>query len=229
MYSKTYGNGKTVLYLHGWGASGQAFEPVVRHLPNYLNITVDFYGFGNSPPPPEQGFTVSVYADKTAEFLRGCNQQKAVIVAHSFGCRVALVMAVKYPEFVDRMLLFAPAGLRRFSFKRWAKVRLYKLRKRLCKRKKLQGGSDDYNATPDALKSTFVKVVNQDLSAYARKIRCKTLIIAAKQDAAVPYRDAKRLHKLVKNSDFTGIDGDHFALFYMPEVYAKIIRLFAEE
>lgn len=229
MYCEIFGQGKKILYLHGWGASGAMFSPVVKRLPDYCNITIDFAGFGNSPPPPKEGFSVFDYAEQTAELLRELNVEKAVIVAHSFGCRIAMILAVKYPQFVERMLLFAPAGLRRFSFGRWCKVRLYKARKRLCPSKAAQCGSSDYKATDERLKSTFVKVVNQDLSRVARQIRCKTLIVAAKQDVAVPYNDAKRLHRLIKNSDFAAVDGDHFALFYSPEAFAKIIRLFTEE
>lgn len=228
LYYETFGQGKPILYLHGWGASGKAFAPIVKRLPNYLNTAVDFAGFGNSPMPPQEGFTVFDYAEQVAKLLKERNV-KTTIVAHSFGCRVAIVLAVKYPQFVDRLLLFAPAGLRRFSLKRWCKTRLYKLKKKLCPSKIKHAGSVDYQATPNELKSTFVKVVNQDLSAYARQIRCKTLIVAAKQDTAVPFADAKRLHRLVKNSDFAAIDGDHFALFYTPDAFAEIIGLFVEE
>ena len=229
LYYQTYGQGKPILYLHGWGASGDMFKSVAERLPQYLNIMIDFAGFGNSPLPPKEGFTVFDYAEQTADFLRGLKLSDVAIVAHSFGCRVAMVLAVKYPELVNRIALFAPAGLRRFSLARWCKIRLYKIKKRLKKDVKPQSGSADYQAPRDELKSTFIKVVNQDLSAYARKIGCKTLIIAAKQDNAVPFRDAKRLHRLVKKSDFVGIDGDHFALFYAPASFAEIVRLFTEE
>lgn len=229
MFSKTYGQGKPILYLHGWGASGDMFAPIVQDLPSYRNITVDFAGFGNTPAPPKDGFTVFDYAAQTAEFLRENGIEKAAIVAHSFGCRVAMILAADYPELIDRLVLFAPAGLRRFSFKRWCKVRLYKTRKLLGIGSKRQPGSADYQATSDELKSTFVKVVNQDLSSCARRIRCKTFIIAARQDTAVPYKDAKRLRKLIADCDFIGIEGDHFQLFYAPLSFARIIRLYMEE
>ena len=226
----TLGQGEIpILYLHGWGASGQAFYPVMEKLPRFFNVAVDFDGFGASPNPPEQGFTVEDYAENAAEIIRALNLPKAVIVAHSFGCRVSLVLAAKYPELIDRLLLFAPAGIRRFSFKRWCRVRLYKVKKRLGLSNRAASGSADYQATPDALKSTFVKVVNQDLSSYARQIRCKTLIVAGRQDKAVPYREALRLAKLIQNSDLAQICGDHFQLFYTPDTFAEIIRIFVEE
>lgn len=228
-FSETYGEGKPILYLHGWGASGSIFKPVVNCLPNYENVMIDFAGFGSSPPPPSSGYTVFDYAEQVAGFLEEKSLKNTVIVAHSFGCRVAMVLAVLYPQFVDRMLLFAPAGLRRFSLKRWFKVRFYKLRKRLFKGSNTDCGSDDYRNCSGQMKNTLIKVVNCDLSAYARRVGCKTHIIAAIGDTAVPFCDAKRLHRLIKNSDFTAIDGDHFALFYVPKTYARIIQMFVEE
>lgn len=229
MYFYAEGEGKTVLYLHGWGASSEAFRPVIRLLPFCRNIAVDFDGFGNSPAPPAEGYSVFDYADSLARFMRENNIVKATVVAHSFGCRVGMVLAANYPELVDGLLLFAPAGLRRFSLKRWCKIRFYKLKKRLHRSGLKPCGSADYQASPDCLKSTFVKVVNQDLSAYARKIRCNSLIVAAKADTAVPLRDAKRLHRLIVGSFLAEVEGDHFALFYSPAAFAQIIRLFVEE
>lgn len=227
-YFKVIGCGAPIVYLHGWGCDGSIFKSVAERLPDYSNYLLDFAGFGNSGAPPANGFTVFDYADLLAEFLEKNSLKNAVIAAHSFGCRVAMVVAATRPYLINRLLLFAPAGVRRPSFIRWCKVRAYKLGKRF-KIVKKNAGSADYQATPPHLKSTFIKVVNQDLSAYARKIACKTLIIAAKQDSAVPYSAAKRVSKLIKQSEFVTVDGDHFALFYAPSAFARIIKLFAEE
>lgn len=228
-YFKEVGQGKPIVYLHGWGADGSIFASTAALLPNYRNIMLDFAGFGLSPPPPPQGFNVFDYANQLADFLTSANLAKVTIVAHSFGCRVAMAVSALRPDLADRVLLFAPAGLRRKSFMRWCKVRYYKACKRLCPRRAERFASDDYKNAPPYLRNTFVKVVNYDLSQYARCVKCKTLIVAARGDTAVPLRDAKRLNKLISNSEFAQVNGDHFALFYAPAAFAEIIRLFVEE
>ena len=228
-YFKEAGQGKPVVYLHGWGADGSIFASTAALLSNYRNIMLDFAGFGNSAPPPEQGWDVFDYANQLADFLVSNSLTKVTLVAHSFGCRVAMVVSALHPDLVDRILLFAPAGLRRKSFVRWCKVCYYKICKRLCPKRAECFASDDYRNAPPHLRNTFVKVVNYDLSAYAKKVTCKTLIIAARKDKAVPLKDAKRLHRLIKQSDFYVVDGDHFALFYSPAAFANIVRLFVEE
>lgn len=221
---------ESVVYLHGWGCDGNIFAPVVERLPNFTNYCVDFDGFGKSPPPPEKGMTVSDYAESLKAFLTERSLCHVTLVGHSFGCRVAMVLAAKYPQLVSRMLLVAPAGLRKFSLRRWWRVRKYKFRKLLAKLKLAlppqSYGSEDYRNCSPAMRATFVKVVNEDLSRYAKGIKCPVLIVNGRSDAATPLAHAKRLARLIPNGELTEIDGDHYAFFYAPQAFANTIKIF---
>lgn len=223
-YEQT-GSGSPIIYLHGWGCDKSVFRPITDRLPNFCNYCIDFAGFGDSSAPPKRGWTVFDYANQLIEFLDERVGAAVTVVAHSFGCRVAAIAAVLRPELISGLLLIAPAGLRRFSLKRWFKVRRYKLKKLLHKADGL--GSDDYKQCGKAMRNTFVKVVNQDLSAYVRRITQPTLIVASKADQAVSVKDARRYAKLVKLSELVEIEGDHFAFFYAPKAFAETVSLFA--
>lgn len=220
------GQGCPIIYLHGWGAEGSIFRQVAHRLPQYSNYLLDFAGFGQSDLPDSKGWDVSDYAAQLIEFMSENGITSATLVGHSFGCRVAMFVAATRPDLVERMLLFAPAGLRRFSLKRFLKVKLFKLRKRFCPQKTKDGGSEDYRNCSDEMKRTFVKVVNQDLSEYAKRIKCHTLIVNGRQDTATPLKHAKRLNRLIENSELVEIDGDHFAFFYAPQAFADTIEIF---
>ena len=232
MYFEQYGSGAPVVYLHGWGCDGSIFLPIVKQLPHYANYTVDFAGFGRSNPPPDCGWTVADYAEQLREFLSKQGLMRVTLVGHSFGCRVALVLAASYPELVNRMLLVAPAGLRKFSLARWWKVRAYKLSKRIARLRNKQPvikyASQDYVNCSPAMRATFVKVINQDLSRYAKRVKCPVLIVNGRDDAATPLTHAKRLNKLMANSQLVEIDGDHFAFFYAPVAFANTVKNFVE-
>ena len=232
MYFERHGEGDPVVYLHGWGCDGSIFLPIVKKLPNYANYTVDFAGFGKSQPPPVCGYSVEDYALELKEFLSENNLQRVTLVGHSFGCRVALVLAASYPELVSRMLLVAPAGLRRFSFSRWWKVRIYKLSKSLARLRKKEPvakyASEDYVNCSESLRATFVKVINKDLSVYAKRVKCPVLIVNGREDTATPLTHAKRLNKLIANSSLVEIDGDHFAFFRAPVAFANTVKNFVE-
>ena len=234
MYFIKIGNGKPIVFLHGWGCDGSIFLPVAKLLPNNRCYLPDFNGFGKSPNPSASGWTVCDYAHALEAFFRLHNIEKATIVAHSFGCRVALVFSANNPNLVERLLLVAPAGIRHFSFARWCKVRRYKLRKFLCRmglchNLSEKSGSVDYNACEDGMKNTFVKVVNQDLSHYAKLVKTETLIVNGKEDEETPLSHAKELQKLMPNCTLVEIDGGHFAMFASPVAFANTIGYFMEE
>lgn len=229
-YYEQLGEGSsTIIYLHGWGASGSIFREVARRLPEYSNYLIDFAGFGQSEQPSLDGWTVFDYANQLIGFMSEQGIASATLVGHSFGCRVAMVVAATRPELVERLLLVAPAGLRRFSLKRWLKVKAYKLRKKLGLKNAEQSGSDDYRNCSDEMKRTFVKVVNQDLSRYAKRITSQTIIVNGRTDTATPLKHARRLNRLIKNSELVEINGDHFAFFYVPQAFADTVKIFVRQ
>lgn len=226
MYFVKTGSGKPIVFLHGWGCDGSVFLPVAKRLPDFTCYLVDLDGFGKSQELAASK-TVADYAEDVYAFL--CEQalERVTIVGHSFGCRVGIVLAATHPERVERMLFFAPAGLRRFSLKRWLRVRMYKLKKRFGIVDESHASADWLNSS-GTLRETFVKVVGEDLSQYARRIRCPVLIVNGCRDEATPPWHAKKLHRLVKGSSLVFVDGDHFALFRSPKAFAETISLFAE-
>ena len=231
MYFQLYGEGETaVVYLHGWGCDGSIFAPIAQRLPNYRNYLVDFSGFGKSSQPKDDGFTVADYAEELREFLAEQGLTHVTLVGHSFGCRVAMVLAATYPQLVERMLFVGPAGLRRFSFARWCKVARYKIRKFFAKMKfatlPQNSGSEDYRNCSPAMKRTFVKVVNEDLSRYAKRVKCPVLIVNGRSDTATPLKHAKRLQRFIPDCQLVEIDGGHYAFFCAPQAFANTVKNF---
>lgn len=226
MHFQKIGIGTPIVFLHGWGCDGSIFLPIAKKLNNFKSYLVDFNGFGKSPAPPQNGWGVEQYTEALKLFFKQHNLSNVCIVAHSFGCRVALVFAAKYPTLVQKMLLVAPAGIRQFSLRRWLKVRKYKLCKLFRPSVAAKFGSADYRACGDNMRNTFVKVINQDLSHFAKQVECPVLIVNGKSDAETPLKQARILNKLLKNSSLAEIDGDHFAFFKTPSAFAQAICYF---
>ncbi len=232
MHYLKVGNGAPIIFLHGWGCDGNIFLPIANRLGEYSCYLVDFEGFGKSPMPAQQGWCVYDYVQSLLQFVLKNNLKNFTIVAHSFGCRVALMFCALYPKYVQKILLVAPAGLKKFSLFRAFKVAKYKCAKFLCKigviKNLPNAGSADYKNCSPALKNTFVKVVCEDLSKYAKMVDCPTLIVNGKEDDATPLSHAKKLQKLMPNCQLTAIEGGHFALFYNTTAFAQTIKIFME-
>ena len=76
-----------------------------RFASDYLIITPDLPGFGQSPILPE-GFTISDVADCMLQFLSDQNIRDVAVIGHSLGGYVALSMIEKKPEIFSALGLF---------------------------------------------------------------------------------------------------------------------------
>ena len=70
-------------------------------------IALDLPGYGEAPEPARV-LTVERTADLVAAYLRSRRIGPAVIVGHSMGTQIALEVAVRHPDLVDRIVLIAP-------------------------------------------------------------------------------------------------------------------------
>lgn len=213
---KVYGenNQKSVLLLHGWGASLKAFEPVSKKLEqNYKVYAIDFPGFGESKEP-SRSYNVIDYAYIVKEFIEKLNIGKCVLVGHSFGGRVITKLVAELGYIPEKIVYVDAAGVKpKRSFSYYLKVYSYKLAKNTIKlfnsKEKAEeiiatlrknAGSDDYKNASENMKKTFINVVNEDLTHLFCKINVPTLLIWGENDKDTPIRDAKIFEKNIKDS-----------------------------
>ena len=222
-FTKENDKDNVILFLHGWGCDSEIFAPITTLMYHSTNLRVDLWGFGKSQSPP-CAWDVIDYARQLKIFLKGCEIDKCHVVAHSFGGRVAIAFACLYPDMVQKMVLFSSAGLKRFSLVKTIKQTFHKIAKKFDKNR--VAGSLDFRATPQHLKGTFIKVVNQDLTKYAKQISAPTLLVYGKKDSATPLWMGKKLHRLIKNSKLIVTKGDHFEFATNVQKTADLIEDF---
>jgi pimeloyl-ACP methyl ester carboxylesterase len=106
--------GATPLVLvHGFMLSHHSFQPVVRALAAEREvIAVDLPGFGESdrPPPSSYGYDAAAFADTVTEVLERLDVGRVALLGHSMGGGVALRLAARWPERVERLVLVAAAA-----------------------------------------------------------------------------------------------------------------------
>ncbi len=209
-YERSETGDKPVLLLHGWGGSGKTMLSLYNFLKNAGRDTVlpDLPGFGKSTPPDEDA-DIYYYADVIEALLDSLNIKKTDVAAHSFGGRIALILASR--GFVDKLILMDSAGMKpRWNFNKWLKIQGYKLAKR--KGKNLDKyGSADYIGLDKSMRKVFVRIVNEHLDFLLPTIGCRTLILWGKEDTETPIYMAKRLKKGIKGSEIIYLRGGHFA------------------
>ncbi len=194
--------------------------PIAKRLKRY-SVIPDLYGFGKTPHG-DSPLNLIDYVKGALKILEKEGIEKVDVLGHSFGGRMAIMLASLYPEKINKIILCDSAGLIprrgiRYRFKVWK----YKLFKKLG-RKVENCGSSDYKALSGAMRKTFVNVVNYDQKEQSTCIFAPTLIIWGSKDRVTPLYMAKKLKRNIKNSELFIISGaGHFS-------YADELNLFSE-
>lgn len=222
IYYETIGDGKIpIVFLHGWGGNTKSFNFICKYLTfNYRALFIDFPPFGNSSEPCIT-FDMQDYYNLTKEILQKEQFYNPIVVGHSFGGRVAIMLG----NSAKFTVLVAAAGLKpKRGLKYYYKTTKHKLLKRLGI-KNIKGGSDDYKKLSNNMKKTFVNIVNTDLSFYAKQICVPTILFWGKKDNQTPFYMAKRLNKLIKTSKIISFkDAGHFCYIDKLPIFVAMIN-----
>lgn len=103
------GTGRPVLMLHGLGGTKISFLPTVAALaPDYRTIAMDAPGFGDSDKPFGR-YDAAFMARWAVALLDKLGIERADVLGHSMGGRVALELGLSHPERVECLALLAPS------------------------------------------------------------------------------------------------------------------------
>jgi len=99
---------KTLVLLHGYLETMYIWSQFADLLKNrYRIIIIDLPGHGiSSTAPSAAPNTMEFCAEVVKGVLDKCNVSKAIVAGHSLGGYVAQVFAEKYPENVEKIILF---------------------------------------------------------------------------------------------------------------------------
>jgi 2-hydroxy-6-oxonona-2,4-dienedioate hydrolase len=106
---------KTLIFLHGIGASAERWSRVIPTLSrDYRVIAPDIIGFGYSDKPVVE-YTMDFFIDFFESFLDNLGISEASIIGSSLGGHIATEFAIRFPHMVEKLVLVSPAGMMRKS------------------------------------------------------------------------------------------------------------------
>lgn len=196
MFAEVFGGGSPrVLALHGWGRRGADFG---NSLKGISALAPDLPGFGASPPPNEV-IGADGYADIVSEMLPEFDRPP-VLIGHSFGGRISVCLAARFPGRIGPVILTGAPVLRtgvarqpRLSYRIIRSLnkagvvsdeRLERLRR--------QSGSDDYRSATGVMRDILVKVVNESYEPQLGDLRSRIVLLWGELDREVPVSVAQR-------------------------------------
>jgi len=238
VFLRKQGSGPPLLILHGWGASTESWLKVANELEKkFTVIYFDFPGFGKSGLP-DSAWNVDDYTDFVLSLLKQSGIDKFYLLAHSFGARVAIKLASRFPERIMKLVMIGAAGVKPEAPSRW-KVFLngfmslfkfvpgFKIGRKAYYRFVIR--STDYLKATGIMKEVFKKVVKEDLTDCLDKVKVKTLLIWGKDDKAVPSEDGKLMNQRIIGSKLDIVNTGHSPHLVIPKVISQKIIDFMYE
>jgi len=201
-----------LVILPGWGGTKETWQKFVDLAKQNFDIQViNLPCFGDEPCPKEP-WGIAEYSEFVKSKIINL-QSPIILMGHSFGGQVAAYFASQNSNLIDKLILFAPALLRKKpglrsllfgfvakigklffklpfieKFDVWAKKILYKA-----------ADSPDYNNTSGIKREIFKKIIRQDLSEYLPKILVPTMLLQGTMDKYVAVKDSQKAGQLIPN------------------------------
>ena len=104
-------SGRTLILVHGFGASVHAWRPWIDRLAqDYRLIAIDLPGHGLTHTPPGYRATLEANAALVDALATHLNLDHFILAGHSMGGAVSLSYAMEHPERLQGLVLVASAG-----------------------------------------------------------------------------------------------------------------------
>lgn len=100
---EVFGQGRPVLFLHGWHGSWRYWLPTIEcAAQQFRTYSFDFWGFGESRRKHTE-INIQNYCDQVIRFMDELGIDRVQLVGHSMGGMVALKTAINHPDRISRV------------------------------------------------------------------------------------------------------------------------------
>jgi 4,5:9,10-diseco-3-hydroxy-5,9,17-trioxoandrosta-1(10),2-diene-4-oate hydrolase len=110
------GSGPVVLFLHGSGPGASGWSNFRHNYPvfaekGFRTLVPDTLGYGYSSKPDNVDYVLDFLVGAVERFLGALGVSRCSVVGNSHGGAMAIRLALRRPEVVQKLVLMAPGGL----------------------------------------------------------------------------------------------------------------------
>lgn len=220
------GTGDPVLLIHGSGPGVSAFANWRLTMPSltqhYRVLAPDMVGFGFTDRPANYRYTMDNWVEHIVGFMDALKIDRARVVGNSFGGALALALAIRNPDRVQRLVLMGSVGVRfqitpeldaiwgyTPSFENMRKlVGMFAYDRRLVNdepamlryKASIQPGfQESFSAMFPAPRQRWVNAMASPEEAI-RSLKVETLIVHGRDDRVIPLSNAYKFLELLPHA-----------------------------
>jgi len=219
MYYEIHGDGEPLVFIPGWGTEITTIKEQIDGLARENRvIAIDNRGVGRSTKP-DTPWSIEDMADDTVGILDALGIRRAHILGLSMGSMIAQMIAAKYPDRVNRLVLHV--GFTRIPF--MVKTMMNLMQYLPGSKKKMEEGmalifGQNYPPTPESFRRQGEAVASFDSRKYLGRIKAPTLIVNGSKDQFVPLKITRELAEGIAGAKLVLVDGDHIFSRTRPEL-----------
>ena len=227
MYYEIHGEGEPLVLIPGWGGEISSIAGLIADFArDYQVIAIDNRGTGRTDKP-DSPWSIETMADDIAGVLDTLGIQRTHIVGISMGSMIAMMIAAKYPDRVNGLVLHV--GFTRITF--LVKTIMNLIPYLPGGKKKMDAGmaailGQKYPPTPASFRRQGEAVVAFDGRKYLGRIRAPTIVINATRDQFVPQTISRELAGGIAGARLILLDGDHTISRTNPELFVGLAHEF---
>jgi len=213
-----------LIILHGWGSNKNLMKKSFStHMSAFRHIYIDLPGFGNSTC--NITLKTTDYARIVELLMIHMNASKDIILGHSFGGKIAVLLEPKVLVLLGSAGIYIPksleVNLKIAATKFFNALGLKKFRSLFV--------AEDAKSLSQPMYETFKNVVNEDFADEFADYSGTALLCWGKDDTATPLSSGEKINELINDSVLEVYEGDHyFFMNHAEDVSSKIKNTFLQ-
>ncbi|MGI5821882.1 MAG: alpha/beta hydrolase [Acholeplasmataceae bacterium] len=256
VYYEQFGQGKSIIVLNGLMMTTASWNAFKSELSKQNRVIfVDFFDQGQTDKLVGENYNHDIQIELIRELMHHLELEKASITGLSYGANIALGFSVKYPDLVEKLVVYSAASWTspwlKNSGESWNKAALTKdgelymsvtfaniyspnfMEKNMEWMNNRKNTVINYFNSPGVLER-MVRLTNSSESYNVRNklknIKSPTLIITGKQDYITSVEEAKYLNDHIPNSDLILIEGTgHTVVYEKPHLFITTLLGFINQ
>jgi pimeloyl-ACP methyl ester carboxylesterase len=251
LYYETHGEGEPLILIAGLASDSQSWQPVLTELSRHYRVIIfDNRGVGRTKPLEAEN-SIQLMADDCIALLKYLGLSSAHFLGHSMGAFVALDCAIRYPEFVSKLIVVSGSAFNsmrnRALFEDWVSYLENGMKpdlwfknffywiftKHFFEDKKALdiavafAVAYPYKQTTIAFKNQVGAINRYNCSQELSEIQSKTLVIIGKEDLLFTPEEIAGIFPAIPKVSYSFVDhAAHAILMEKPKEFINQIRFF---
>jgi 2-hydroxy-6-oxonona-2,4-dienedioate hydrolase len=238
---------KTIVLLHGLGASAERWVELWPLLRKYNVVIPDVIGFGYSEKPLIE-YTIEFFVTFLEEFFERMQIRNPIVIGSSFGGQLALEFSLTHRNFFEKMILVSPAGTIEkptYVLSQYIFSGLYPTTENVHRAFEMMANNQDYvvdsatvkdymnrmrlpNAKYSLISTLLAMRKDQTLRKRLAQIEVPTLVIWGRNDTTIPVENIEYFKQMPKVETLILEGCGHTPYVEKPAEFYQIIEKFID-